>query len=150
MTATVPRSDIGIASTTLSVRRQRAEEEPADERGQDQRQAELELDLVDRLLDEDRGVGEDLDLHALGQAALDLGDLVADRLGDGDGVGAALLQDAERLERLAVELRQGGDVGEAVLDERDVLEVDRRVVDLAHDQLLERVEIDAPRRGGAR
>ena len=78
-----------------------------------------------------------------GSAALDLGDLLAHRGGHGDGVGAALLEHAERLERHAVEPRDRVDVLEAVLDERHVLEVDRaRSFDAAHDELAERVEIE--------
>ena len=59
------------------------------------------------------------------QRLLDLGARGAHRLGDGDGVGAALLQDADRLHRRAVRARDAGDVLEAVLDERDVVEARR-------------------------
>ena len=107
-------------------RRERAEEEPADERGQDHREEELELDLVDRLLDEGGGVEVDPELHPLGQGLLDLGDLGLDALRDRHGVGAALLADAQALRRHAVDARDAPDVLEAVLDERDVVEVDRR------------------------
>ena len=50
-------------------RRQRAEEQPAHDRGQDHREHELEADLVDRLLDEAGGVEQHLDLHARRQRA---------------------------------------------------------------------------------
>jgi hypothetical protein len=123
-------------------RRERAQEQPADECRQHQREHQLELDLVHRLLDERRRVEEDLDLHPLGQVLGDLGDLLAHRARHHDGVRAALLEDAERLQRHPVEPRDRGHVLEAVLDERDVLEVDRRLLHAADDELAQRLEIE--------
>jgi hypothetical protein len=122
--------------------RERAEEEPAHEGGEDQREPELDVDVVDRLLDEARLVEEHLDLHAVGQARLDLGDALAHPRSDRDCVRAALLEDAERLERRAVEIGRAVPVLEAVFDRGDVLERDGDAVHTADDDLLERLEIE--------
>ncbi len=72
------------------------------------------------------------------------------RLGHGDGVGAALLLDADALGRHAVDAGQPPDVLEAVLDEGDVAEVDGAPADLADDDVPERLEVERPRRGRGR
>ena len=64
-----------------------------------------------------------LDVHALGQGRLDLLHALAHGGGDGDRVGALLLQDAHRLDGHPVETRYRGRVLEAVLDHPDVLEM---------------------------
>ena len=126
-------------------RGERAEEHPADERRQDDREEELELDLVDRVLDEGRRVEVDPDLHPGREGLLDLGHRGLDALGDGDGVRAALLADAEPLGGGAVDAGDAPLVLEAVLDEGDVLEVDRRAVQVAERDLAERRSGRGPR-----
>jgi hypothetical protein len=97
---------------------------------------------VDRLFDEDRGVGEDVDPHALRERLVDLVDLVAHAFGDGDGIRASLLEDPHRLQGHAVEAGDVRRVLEAVFDERDVLEVDRRRLRLPDDDLPELIDVE--------
>ena len=63
-------------------------------------------------------------------------------LGDADGVGAGLLEDAHRLDGGAVGARVRRDVDEAVLDEGDVAARGRSAAPvLAHDDVAQRVEV---------
>ena len=62
------------------------------------------------------------ELHALAAGSCWISAMrLAHRLGDGDGVGAALLADAQALGRRAVDAGDAAHVLEAVLDEGDVL-----------------------------
>ena len=61
---------------------------------------------------------------------------------DGNGVRPALLEDAERLERRAIEQSDRARVGEAIFDERDVLELHRGGLALLDDDLLERIDVE--------
>ncbi len=97
-----------------------AEEQPADQRRQQHRQDQRQLDLVDRLLDRRRGVEHDGDVHALGERRLQLLQARLHAVGDRDGVRPALLADAEALRGLPVVPRDHAPVLEPVLDGRDV------------------------------
>ena len=133
----VPRSDVGIASRTLSVARPRAEEQPADDGREQGRQHELELDLVDRLLDERGAVEVDCERPALRAAWRGpLRILALTARADLDRVRAALLADAEARPRARPstrEMRRTSSKPSSTA--RDVLEVDRRALLAAHDQV---------------
>ena len=84
---------------------------------------------MDRVLDELGRVVVDPDLDALGELFAQLLQLRADRVSELDGVGAALLLDAEADGGLPVDARDASDVGQALLDVRDVRDAHR----LPHD-----------------
>jgi hypothetical protein len=113
------------------------EDEDDDDR-EDGAEDEVELDVVDGVLGEHRVVGRHRQLDA---ALLQLGghlvDHLADVLGEGDHVGAALLADDEGEGGLAVE--EGGRAGllDVVEDLGDVLDADGRAADPADDDVAD-------------
>ena len=123
-------------------RRPRPEEEPADEAGQERREDEREEDLVDRPLDERRRVPVHVELEALGQLGLQDGELRLDVAPHLDGVGAPELRDAEPDRRLAHGAHEPAAVLEAVLDDGDVLQADRRAGRVGDDEVAERRDVD--------
>ncbi len=97
---------------------------------------------MDGALDEGGGVPVDVELEPLGQLRLE--DLhprlhVAPHL---HRVRAAQLGDAEADRRLAHGPHQAAPVLEPVLDDGDVLQPDRRAVDVGDDQIAEGLEVD--------
>ena len=116
-----PRIEVGIASSTLSVVDHEPRKIQHTRLGEQSRQHEREQDLLDRPLDEDRGVEVDDDEQALGQLLLDLGHLGAHVAAHLDRVRAAQLGDAEADGGLAHRAEVAAPVLEPVLHHRDVL-----------------------------
>ena len=67
ISANAPISDTGIVTSGISVARQLRRNRKITSTTSSDRLADRRVDLVDRLLDEDRRVVGDLDLHALRQ-----------------------------------------------------------------------------------
>src|SRR5262249_2709672 len=120
----------------------RAEEDPADEAGEDGGEDEREEDLPDRLLHEDRGVPVHEEGQAFGQALRHLRDLRVHRAPHLDGVRTAQLGHAEAHGGLAHRSADAAAVLEAVFHHRDVLETDGSAVAVGHDEVAEGREVD--------
>ncbi len=116
---------------------QRAQEDEDDQHDEDNRLEDRRVDGLDRAIDEDRAVIGGGDRHPLWQILDDLGQGGPHAAGDVQRVGGGLLDDADRDRRFAgepggVALRQG-----AQLDARNVAQLDREVVGVLDDDLLE-------------
>ncbi|MNV04931.1 hypothetical protein D3C71_952400 [compost metagenome] len=93
---------------------------------------------LDGAAHEDRRVIDDAEVHAFGEALLQLGHFRPDFVGDLDGVGTRALEDRDRHRRLIVQQRTQGVLAGTQLDASDVLEAsDFTVVARANDDVLE-------------
>ena len=103
---------------------------------------------VDRVLDEHRHVAGDQNLHAGRQIGPQGLDFRPNRFGDGHGVRPAAPPDLQRHPPLPVETGEGALLGQAVLDLRDVPEVDEAAAALGGDQGAEVLDPLHAARGG--
>ena len=93
---------------------------------------------LDGTAHEDRRVIDDAEIHAFGEALLQLGHFRPHFVGDLDGVGAGALEDRDRHRRLVVQQRTQGVLAGTEFDPGDVLEArDFTVVAGANDDVLE-------------
>ena len=122
--------------------REGAEEHPTNKGREDDGEDQLHLDLVDRVFDVLGGVEVDVDGHSRRKGLLKLLERRTDGLGDRDGVGPPLLLDPQPLGGCSVDSGEAADILEAVFNEGDVFQVDRRLVDLTDHDVPESLKVD--------
>ena len=112
------------------------QEEEDHQHHQQDREHQLELDVVDRGADAGRAIGEDRRVQPGRQAAQQIRKLLFDRIGGGDDVRARLALDIEDDRRGLVGERAEPAVLSALDDLGDILEPDRRAILIGDDELL--------------
>ncbi len=147
MPAKVPMIDTGMAMTGMIIARTLCRNRKTTSTTSDDRLDEGDDHLLDRHLDEARGVERHVVAQPLGEALGDALHRLVDRLGHLQRVGAGLQVDADRHGGRAVEDRREAVGQRAQLDPRHVLQA-QRPADLvgADDDVLELGGIDQPRR----
>ena len=118
MAAQVPASDRGTVMPAAIVGVPRRRNRIHDEHHQHDRQRQRELHVVDAGAQRGGAVGQDGDLDARRDPALDLGDQRADAVDGLDDVGIGALGDGQQDRRLVVEHGRRAGVARALLDAR--------------------------------